>query len=40
MNADISAVNKRLARGLRKTDAKIKRNQRLLDKLVKGDAGR
>ena len=36
INADVSALNKRLTEGARKIDAKIKSNQRLLDKLVKG----
>jgi hypothetical protein len=36
MNADVSALNKRLTVGTRKIDAKIKSNQRLLDELVKG----
>ena len=36
MNADISALNKRLEVGLRRTDAKIRANQRLLEQLVNG----
>jgi hypothetical protein len=38
MNADVSALNKRLTKGARKIDAKIKSNQRLLDKLIKDPA--
>ena len=36
MNADVSALNKRLTKGARNIDAKIKSNQRLLDRLTKG----
>jgi aminoglycoside phosphotransferase len=36
MNADVSALNKRLTKGVRNIDAKIKSNQRLLDRLIKG----
>src|SRR3954469_14423386 len=38
MNADISALNKRLTAGIRETNSKIKANQRLLDALVKSGA--
>jgi len=38
MNADVSALNKRLMKGARKIDAKVKSNQRLLDKLIKDHA--
>ena len=38
MNADVSALNKRLTGGMRKIDAKLRSNQRLLDKLVKDRA--
>jgi|SRR5690242_9790523 hypothetical protein len=38
MNADVSALNKRLTKGARKLDTKIKSNQRLLDKLIKDHA--
>lgn len=35
MNADLAALNARLGEGIRRTDAKIEANQRLLDALVK-----
>ena len=38
MNADVSALNKSLTEGARKIGAKIKSNQRLLDKLIKDHA--
>jgi hypothetical protein len=34
MNSDVAAVNEHLAEGVRKTRAKIKANQRLLDELI------
>jgi hypothetical protein len=38
MNAGMTKSNKRLTVGLRETGAKIAANQRLLDKIVKGDS--
>jgi hypothetical protein len=37
MNASMAASNERLSAGLRETAAKIAANQRLLEKIIKGD---